>query len=464
MNLVNFSKKNICFIFKEQKDHWKLFIWMFLYSLIPAIWILVRTLVITQYMEANIDTYAQWDYLNIMLEVIQETIVFPLFWWFGKIHIEKREHLNKLREVYLITFFIYFILIIILSLNIGELVNVIGSNQGYEQKIFFTLQLWSKIPEILTSVSTVVILNLKMYKGFLVLLISKLGLSIIFDFTLANNQVFNNSYVGLGVSTLITQTLLFLTSLMLISKAFGFKIFFNVKSFNWNLKKLTFTKIFWLNVLAAFIFSTVNNSFYLFMIAKNMNIVAESDAYWLSNTVIWSWILMIPNVIFAINKSIVSTSNNLDYKKRVVLILEFQLIALISLLLSFAIFIPTYNSFTLFLSNNNSDLSERSWNVFSKLIGFFIFYILATSFNAHFNGEGKNIILAVQAIICNLLTFVPFIILNSINQLIYDVEVIAFMFGFSLFVSWIISMIFIISYLLIEKNKYISNNIKITAY
>ncbi|WP_339034908.1 hypothetical protein [Spiroplasma endosymbiont of Cantharis rufa] len=464
MNLINFTKEDTILVIKEQKGHWNLFPWMFLYSLIPAIWILVRTLVITQYMSASVETYAQWDYLNIMLEVIQETIVFPLFWWFGKIIIDKKEHLNKLREVYLVTFFIYLILIFILSLNVGNLVRVIGSNEGYEQRVFFTLQLYSKIPEILTSVSTVVILNLKMYKGFLALLISKLSFSITFDFTLANNRVFENAYIGLGISTLITQILLFLTSLIMVARAFGFKRFFNLKTFNLKLSKLTFTKIFWLNVLSAFVFSTINNSFYLFMIAKNMNKAVESDAYWLSNTIIWSWVLIIPNVIFAINKSIVSTSNDLNYKKRIILILQFQIIAIISFLIALSIFIPTYHSFTLFLSNSDSNLSQRSWEIFSKLIGFFIFYVLATSINAQFNGEGKNFILAIQAIICNLLTFTPFIILYSIKKLEYDVEVITYMFGFSLFVSWIVSTVFMTAYLMIERKKFILSNYKVVNF
>ncbi|AUB31773.1 hypothetical protein [Spiroplasma floricola] len=453
MNLFNIKKEEFSSLFKEQKSHWNLFIWIFLYSLIPACWILVRAIVITRYMSASVETYAQWDYLNIMLEVIQETIVLPLFWWFGSIKIGKKEDLNKIREVYIFTFIIYFILICVLNIFVGDLVKVIGSQQGYEQRVFFSLQLWSKIPSILTGISTVILLNLKNYKGFLALLIVKLLISIIFDFTLANNNVFDNAYIGLGLSTLLTEICLFVTSIIMLAYIFGFKNFFNLKTFSFNIKKWNFNKVFFSNVLASFLFSTINNTFYLFMMAKNMNIAKESDAYWLSNTVIWSWILMIPNVIFSINKSIVSTQNQLNFKKRVMLIFEFQLISLLSILLSFAIFIPVYKQFTMFLSDNNVDLVNRSWTIFSKLIWFFIFYVSASTFSAHFNGEGKNWLITAQALICNILTFVPFIIINSIGALQYTVDVLALMFGFSLMVSWIIGIIFIVGFLYIENLK-----------
>lgn len=457
MHLIKITKKEIKLTLKEQSGHWKLFIWMFLYTLIPTIWVLLRTIVITQYMEASVLTYAQWDYLNIMLEVIQETIAFPLFWWFGKIIVNDINHLNKIREVYMITFLLYLTLITILSFFVGDLVNILGSKEGYQQKTFFLLQLWSKTPAILTTVSTVILLNLKMYKGFLLLLITKVGLAILFDFTLTNKQVFDNSYIGLGISTLLTEVFLFIVSLMLIAKAFTFKTFFKIKTLSFNFKEWNFTKIFWSNVLAAFLFSTINNVFYLFMMAKNMNASNGSDAYWLSNTVIWSWILIIANVIFSIKKSIVSTTDSFTYKKYLIMILEFQIISIVALLIMMAIFIPIYKPFALFLSGNNQDLMKRSWIIFSNQIGFFVFFVLSTSINALFNGKGKNWILTIQALISNLLTFIPFIILHLSGKLVYSTEILTLMFGFSLMVSWIVAITFISGFLIIKKKNFNAN-------
>lgn len=99
----------------QQKHGWKLFHWIFLYTLIPAIWMFVRVFIVANRLSANVDTYVQWDYVNVLLEVIQDTILMPLFWWFGRINVSRDEEMNKVREVYTVTFVTYFILIMILT-------------------------------------------------------------------------------------------------------------------------------------------------------------------------------------------------------------------------------------------------------------------------------------------------------------------------------------------------------------
>ncbi|MFJ1522658.1 hypothetical protein [Spiroplasma sp. ald] len=85
------------------------------YFLIPSIWILVRTIIITKYMDVSLDTYAQWEYLNIMLEILQEAFVFPLFFFIGKIKNNKIDDLNKIRQIYLFIFLIYLGIIFLFS-------------------------------------------------------------------------------------------------------------------------------------------------------------------------------------------------------------------------------------------------------------------------------------------------------------------------------------------------------------
>ncbi|WP_348736699.1 hypothetical protein [Spiroplasma endosymbiont of Ammophila pubescens] len=87
------------------KNETNLYLSFFLYSLIPSIWILVRTIIITKYMDVSLNTYAQWEYLNIMLEILQEAFVFILFFFIGKIKNNKIDDLNKIRQIYLFVFF-----------------------------------------------------------------------------------------------------------------------------------------------------------------------------------------------------------------------------------------------------------------------------------------------------------------------------------------------------------------------
>ncbi|KAI92368.1 hypothetical protein [Spiroplasma melliferum] len=230
------------FDIKLNKNETNLYLSFFLYSLIPSIWILVRTIIITKYMDVSLDTYAQWEYLNTILEILQEAFVFPLFFFLGKIKNNKINDLNKIRQIYLFVFLIYLGIIFLFSFFTDNLIKIIDGYNYNDQIIFFNLQLYSKIPEILLLISTAFLLNIGKSKWFFFLLLGKMIIYIILDFTLVNENVFPNAYIGLGLSSILTNIFLFVFSLLIIANFFSFKIFWNIKTFR--LTKLEFNKVF----------------------------------------------------------------------------------------------------------------------------------------------------------------------------------------------------------------------------
>ncbi|WP_101519222.1 hypothetical protein [Spiroplasma melliferum] len=230
------------FDIKLNKNETNLYLSFFLYSLIPSIWILVRTIIITKYMDVSLDTYAQWEYLNTMLEILQEAFVFPLFFFLGKIKNNKINDLNKIRQIYLFVFLIYLGIIFLFSFFTDNLIKIIDGYNYNDQIIFFNLQLYSKIPEILLLISTAFLLNIGKSKWFFFLLLGKMIIYIILDFTLVNENVFPNAYISLGLSSILTNIFLFVFSLLIIANFFSFKIFWNIKTFR--LTKLEFNKVF----------------------------------------------------------------------------------------------------------------------------------------------------------------------------------------------------------------------------
>ena len=230
------------FDIKLNKNETNLYLSFFLYSLIPSIWILVRTIIITKYMDVSLDTYAQWEYLNTILEILQEAFVFPLFFFLGKIKNNKINDLNKIRQIYLFVFLIYLGIIFLFSFFTDNLIKIIDGYNYNDQIIFFNLQLYSKIPEILLLISTAFLLNIGKSKWFFFLLLGKMIIYIILDFTLVNENVFPNAYISLGLSSILTNIFLFVFSLLIIANFFSFKIFWNIKTFR--LTKLEFNKVF----------------------------------------------------------------------------------------------------------------------------------------------------------------------------------------------------------------------------
>ncbi|MBW3058808.1 hypothetical protein D6D54_07415 [Spiroplasma poulsonii] len=255
-------------------------------------------------MDVSLDTYAQWEYLNIMLEVFQEAFVFPLFFFIGKIKNNAINDLNKIRQIYLFVFFIFLIIIFSISFFTSDLIKIIDGYNYYDKIIFFNLQLYSKIPEILLLISTVFLLNIGKSKWFFFLLFVKMIIYIILDFTLGNKNVFLNSYVGLGLSSILTNVFLFSISLIIIANFFGAKNFWNFKTFR--LTKLEFNQVFFLNFIFTFLSSIINNFFYLLLIAKSMNVFTVSGSYWLANQLIWNWVLLPIIALVEVFKAIIA--------------------------------------------------------------------------------------------------------------------------------------------------------------
>lgn len=437
------------FNIRLNKTETNLYLSFFLYSLIPSIWILVRTIIITKYMKVSLDTYAQWEYLNIMLEVFQEAFVFPLFFFIGKIKNKAINDLNKIRQIYLFVFLIFLIIIFVISFFTSNLIKIIDGYNYYDQIIFFNLQLYSKIPEILLLVSTVFLLNIGKSKWFFFLLLVKMMIYIILDFTLGNENVFLNSYVGLGLSTILTNIFLFGVSLIIIANFFDYKNFWNFRTFR--LTKLEFNKVFFLNFIFTFLSSVLNNFFYLLLIAKTMNSFTISGSYWLANQIIWNWILLPIIALVEVFRAITTldVDNGVNKKELNIKFMKYFKLASLLFVISASIFSGLWIPFAGFLTNYDQVKMRESMQIRAIIIWFYLFYIWANFFEAFFIGIGKLKLLLVKSLIVNLIVYlIPFILI-TINLLSIKIELIIFIYGFSLLGSFIVN--FVMYLILINK-------------
>ncbi|AOG60449.1 hypothetical protein SHELI_v1c04980 [Spiroplasma helicoides] len=446
--------KNIKLDFKS--IDWKLFLSFLVFSLVPAIWTLVRTFVITNVAKADINTMAQWEFVNSALEMLQEGFVLPLFWWFGvslKSN-KKSEFQDRVKWSYFINFIIYTSIIIILSFFVSDFVQLTtGSNEGSLQKTYFLLELWAKIPNILFLISITVLSSLNKWKWVLIIALVKLLLGITFDFTLVNASVVGqeNGYVGIGLSTLITGLFLFLASFLLILKEIGYKKFFIFK-------KIQFSKEIILNVTYSFLESFVRNIFYLMMVAKMVNTIQSAGTYWLANSIIWNWILLPLSMMGYIQKAAVS--QNIEDKKEQLKILFNYLAINLSLFLGVTfVFIGLWKPLASVINNNEYQVNV-SYYIFINIIWFYIAYVVSDTINSSLYGQGKIQYILIQSIIVNFIVYTPLYIFYKNNTLSFDLYSIVIMFGFTFVVGAIFTIILFIFNMSYYK-KPISTNIEI---
>lgn len=446
-------KLKTSFKLKLNKKEIKLYLSFFLSSLIPAIWILVRTLIITKYMNLSLNTYAQWEYINVMFEIMQEAFIFPIFFFMGKIKNNSVNDLNKIRQIYFFVSLIYFLIIFSISFFTSDLVKIIDGHNYLNQATFFILQLYAKIPEILLLVSTIFLLNIGKHKAFFLLLIVRIIIFISFDFTLTNGSIFQNPYLGLGLSSILTYSILFIFSLLLIAKFFSYKNFFNLKTFK--LTKLEFNRIFFWNFLFTFIASAINNLFYLLVIAKSLNMLDTSGSYWLANQLIWNWILLPITALielFKVKIAIATNEGDNVNKKFKKYFFVASFLFLIPALLICLLWIP----FASFLSNNETEIIQ-SFKIMKIVIWFYLFYAWSSLIEALFIGTGILNFLLIKSILVNFTVYLIPFILFKINYWIISIETIALIFSLSLLLSFLVN---ITLYFLILKHNKLYNLLK----
>ncbi|WP_348736701.1 hypothetical protein [Spiroplasma endosymbiont of Ammophila pubescens] len=274
---------------------------------------------------------------------------------------------------------------------------------------------------------------------------------IILDFTLANENVFANTYIGLGLSSILTNIFLFLFSLLIIANFFSFKIFWNIKTFR--LTKLEFNKVFFLNFIFTFLSSAINNFFYLLVIAKTLNSLTASGSYWLANQLIWNWILLPIIALVEVFKAIVAINvdegiNSKELNKKFI---KYFKLSFLLFVVSASIFYGLWIPFSRFLTDNDQTKMTESMQIMRIVIWFYLFYTWATLLDAVFIGIGKLKFLLIKSCVINFTVYlIPFILI-AVNILFLNIKLIILIYSFSLLGSFIVNLIMYL--ILLNKNK-----------
>ena len=217
----------------------------------------------------------------------------------------------------------------------------------------------------------------------------KLALCIIFDtFFVSTLSISANLGVnGIGYSNIVVNLLLFIVSVILLSKE-GYSIFNKDKlSFKWTKGLL---KVGGISGAESF----VRNVAYMIMISRMVNMVNEQGTYWVANNFIWGWLLLPVNQLGELIKQEVGTdekavkNNTLGY---------FAVTAIVCLI--WFITIPGWKSF---MANvlQFSDV-DKLFSLVMVLLGFYVLYALQNVFDSEFYGLGKTNYMLFESVVTN---------------------------------------------------------------
>lgn len=439
LNKIKYSLKNI---------NYKLFISLLVMGLCPTIYTTLRVFWLGNLpSEYSFSIAGQLSWVNLIYEIINEAIILPLFYFTGKVLLDKKELTNRIKTGLLISLIIYLLLSVIIIVFAEELLILMAADANIikESVQYIRIESIANIFLILFNFILVALVTIGKDKYVYILTVIKLLLCVVFDIFLVSNLniSFNLGINGIGVSNIIVNLLLLIASILILNKE-------KINLFNKDKLDFKWTKEYFKVGSISGIESFVRNLFYMVMISRMVNVVGEQGTYWVANNFIWGWLLLPVIQLGELIKKEVATSKDAVEKNS----LGYFTITLFICLLWF-ILIPLYKPFMQYILNFNE--VDKLFELVLVLLGFYVLYAIQNVFDSTFYGLGKTNYMLFESVVTNIIYYGICFILYITNVFKPSLLGIALMFGIGNAFDSIVSLI---AYLYLIKK----NNLNILKY
>ena len=376
-------------------------------------------------------------------------MILPLFYFIGKVILDKKELVNRIKTGLIIVLTLYLLLSGIVYIFAEPLLKFmeISSDILSVSINYIRLESIANIFSILANFILIVLVTCGKEKFVYLYTFIKLILLIVLDiFFISNlNCSLNLGVNGIAMSNIIINIIMFLLSIILLCKL-KIHIFNNQKyDFTWTKELL---KVGGISGLESF----VRNIFYIIMISRMVNIVGEQGTYWVANNFIWGWLLLPIIQLGELIKQEIST-NKTNIQNNT---LGYIFITLI-ICLCWIVFIPLYKPFMYNILNYND--VDKLFNLVIVLLGSYIFFAFQNIFDSTFYGMGKTNYMLFESIITNVIYYGFCFILYVTNIFQPTLLGIAIMFGIGNIFDSIVSGIVYVYFLKKNKMSFISTHL-----
>ena len=380
---------------------WALFGLIFLYMALPrfynsySIYLIGNAILYTN----ALATVAQWQFIELLLEVVQETFVLAIFFFIGR-GMQRTEGPGPAIRTSITSILLFSsILAAILFFMSDSFVSIIGVPENIRDITSQFLRIkTASIPLFLLSAASVVIVETVNRKRYiLTIAVLQVVYQVILDSLFYGGYFFslNMGILGVAWADAADGLLLFITTLILLrsilfDKVKSFISFFTLKDWKIYLRVGGWSGLD----------SLVRNVAYFFMIVRLLNLLGESSigGYYLAMHIIWSF-LLVPILALAESTRVLIANHSEDiYKVRQLWYSALVIGGIIVLI--WIVLLPFWGEFAGFL-NSNSEIVDYSVKAMIILIVPYTLLALNLVTDSIFYGVGKTQYQAFQAIITN---------------------------------------------------------------
>lgn len=396
---------------------WSLFISILLYQSIPLIYNSYNVYLIGNSIpNANgLGIISQWQFVQVGVEILQESLVLPIFFFVGSKLNSNDSSLIERRVTSALKIIILFLtpIIVLLFFQIDYFVSFVNTSQEIVNSTisYLRIKIWTVFFSVINLGLIVIIESLKEKYLLIKLLIIKMMLSISFDswFFGRFNFSLDLGIEGVAISNLIVEGLLLIVLIFFLRQKINinpFRIitFHNEDDF----------KIFGNISMGIGIESGVKNIAYFIMILSLLNSLGAKQigGYYLSMQIFWGF-LLIP--IISLSDTLkVLIANNASEIKRVRVLLRTSLAIGFFLLILWVTVLPFAANIFNFL-NTDRELTNYANIAFFTLFIPYGALSLNMIIDSVFYGLGQTKYLAYQSLITNLSVYFVAYILYKIG-------------------------------------------------
>ena len=203
--------------------NYKLYFALLFLGLCPTVYTTVRVFFLGSLPgEWSFSIAGQLSWVNLLYEIINEAIILPLFYFMGKVAIDKKEFANRVKTGLIISFGIYLVLSAIIVCFTESLLLLMATDTTIidASATYIRIESVANIFLILSQFILVALITINKSKYIYILTIIRLMLSLVCDTFLVSSLPIslNLGVNGIGCSNIIVNIVLLSISLVLLSK------------------------------------------------------------------------------------------------------------------------------------------------------------------------------------------------------------------------------------------------------
>jgi Na+-driven multidrug efflux pump len=415
--------------------NWKLYLALLLTAVLPTIYTTVRINFLGDLPgDWGFNIASQLAWVNLMLEVIQEALILPLFFCIGITIANKEQTINRVRTGMAVTLGLYLTFTILILLFANSLVEWMAQNPDTidETATYIRLEMIGSTLFSLVRFLIIVFILMDMRVHIYAILGIQVFLTILFDSLFLSTLDFS---LELGVNGIAySNAIASFVTLVYATVVFSRKMGMSFSDWKTNYD-FTWLKSWWDVGKYSGLDSFVRNLFYMLFIVRMMNVLEEQGTYWVANGFIWGWLLLPFYPLADLLKQDTSQPETIDHKEKTFAYFGIATVMCVLWILT----IPLWDSFMSGVMNVPD--YEKVTGLVLILLPFYILFSYNTLMDSVFYGKGRTELLAYQSIITNVSVYGTAFLLFQAGIFAPTLTSIALLFGTGIAVDSIVTYV-----------------------